>query len=71
MEVLDIQKDYGWVLKVLDSCTSEQQVISCENLFNNFLNKWSDELSEERQKTFFNNFRKYKSHRMLILKKVW
>ena len=71
MEVIKIQKDYGWVLKVLDSCLSEEQIKSCENLFNLFLNKWSKDLSEERQLTFVSNFRKYKSHRMTIVKKIW
>jgi len=71
MDVLKIQKDYGWVLKVLDSCMNEKQVKTCENLFNIFLGKWSKDLSDERQLTFIHNFYKYKSHRMRIVKKVW
>lgn len=70
MEVLKIQKDYGWILKVLDSCTNKEQVKTCENLYKNFINKWSDELSEERLTTFFWNFQKQVSQKNLQIKKV-
>lgn len=69
MEVLKIQKDYGWVLKVLESCITQEQVKVCEKLFNNFIYKWVDELSEERTMTFNWNFQKHKSQKLIKLKK--
>ena len=69
MEVLKIQKDYGWVLKVLDSCITQEQVKVCEKLFNNFIYKWVDELSEERLMTFNWNFQKHKSQKLIKIKK--
>ena len=71
MDVINIQKDYGWVLKVLDSCITDTQIKACENLFSNFISKWSEDLSPERIETFYSNFKKYKSQRIRILNKVW
>ena len=71
MDFINLQKEYEWVLKVLNSSLNEVQIKTTERLFENFLNKWSKDLSEERQLTFVSNFRKYKSHRMTIVKKIW
>jgi hypothetical protein len=69
MEILSIQKDYGWILKVLDSCVTEQQVKTCENLLDNFINKWSDEISDIRRQTFVSNYRRHCSQKVLNLRK--
>ena len=71
MDILNIQKDYDWVLNVLNSCMNELQIKTSDRLFENFLIKWSDELSDERKQTFFSNYKKYKSNRTIIVKKVW
>ena len=71
MDIIKIQKDYEWVLKVLISSINESQIKTTDRLFNNFINKWSEELSEERKQTFFSNYRKYKSSRTITLRKVW
>lgn len=71
MDFINIQKDYDWVLNVLNSSINESQIKTCDKLFENFLTKWSDELSDERKQTFFSNYRKYKSSRTITLRKVW
>jgi len=70
MEVLKIQKDYGWVLKVLDSCKTKEQVDTCQTLFNNFIYKWIHDLSEERTLTFNWNFQKHKSQKLITIKNM-
>lgn len=69
MDVLNIQKDYGWVLKVLESCRTNEQIQTCEKVFKNFINKWVDELSEERLMTFNWNFQKHRSQKLINLRK--
>jgi len=49
MEFLEIEKEYGWVIKVLESCVSVSQIDVTEKLFNNFIKKWSLFLSDERK----------------------
>lgn len=64
MEVIKINSDYDWILKVLYSCTRIEQVEICQNLFNNFIYKWLSDLSEERTLTFNWNFQKNKSQKL-------
>lgn len=69
MDVIDIQKDYVWTLKVLDSCTSIGQISTTEKVFENFLKKWIDIISDERSMSFENNFKRYVSQKKRTLKK--
>ena len=68
MDIIKIQKDYGWVLKVLESCLNVEQVKVTERAFENFLKKWSSELSEVRSITFSSNFQKLKSKKLIDIR---
>jgi len=68
MDIIKIQKDYGWVLKVLESCLNVEQVKVTERAFENFLKKWSSEISEIRSITFSSNFQKLKSKKLIDIR---
>jgi hypothetical protein len=40
------EKEFTWVMSVLNSCKTPQHIDSAENLFECFLNKWKPELSD-------------------------
>jgi len=65
MDIINIQKDYAWVLKVLETSITKQHVKVCENLFENFVKKWSSDISDVRIMTFSSNFQKLKSKKNL------
>lgn len=67
MDVITLQKEYEWVVSVLNSCENLQQITSSENLFKNFIYKWIDELSEERTLSLNWNFKKHVSQKKLSL----
>jgi len=68
MDIINIQKDYSWVLKVLESCLNVEQVKVTERAFENFLKKWSSEISEVRSITFSSNFQKLKSKKLIDIR---
>lgn len=70
MNILNIQKEYEWVLEVLESCLNQEQIKTTEKLFKNFIYKWIDDLSEERLERFNWNFQKYMSQKKLRLKRM-
>ena len=49
MEFINIQNDYTWVVKVLESCLTESQIDASEKIFKQFLEKWENELPNERR----------------------
>jgi len=51
---------YSWVLKVLDSCDTEKQIITCEKLFELFMNKWEDEMTMDKNIELTSLFEKIK-----------
>lgn len=56
MEFIEIQNDYTWTIKVLESCITEPQIEVSEKLFSRFLSKWVDEISDERRLQFTHGF---------------
>lgn len=40
-------KEYLWVIDVLKSCDNHAQINSSERLFNNLINKWKIDITEE------------------------
>lgn len=40
-------KEYLWVIDVLKSCDKHKQITSSEKLFNNLLNKWKLDITED------------------------
>jgi len=47
MDMIGIQKEFNWVIKVLESCVNFTQLNSAIRLFENFLNKWERDLSND------------------------
>jgi hypothetical protein len=60
MEALKIEGEYGWVIKVLESCETVDQIRVSQTLFEIFINKWGKTLSLERKLRLQNNFDKLK-----------
>jgi hypothetical protein len=60
MESLKIEGEYGWVIKVLESCETVDQIRVSQTVFEIFINKWDKNISEERKFRLQNNFDKLK-----------
>lgn len=60
--------EYSWVINVLESCKTNDQIKTSENLFKLFLKKWEDEISDIKKIQFVNNFEKLVKHRKFMLK---
>jgi regulator of sigma D len=43
---------YCWILKVLNSCQTNEQLDSCHNLFDNFMKQNRDSMSNAHFETF-------------------
>jgi len=57
------------VLKVLDSCDTEKQIITCEKLFELFMNKWEDEMTMDKNIELTSLFEKIKKTKILTIRK--
>jgi hypothetical protein len=60
MESLKIEGEYGWVIKVLESCETVDQIRVSQTVFEIFIKKWDKNISEERKFRLQNNFDKLK-----------
>lgn len=69
MEILQIQNEFSWVIKVLDSCVKEQQVTMTDKLFDRFLEKWKEFISDERKTRFSFIFDKAKKGKISEIRK--
>lgn len=56
MDVFQIDQEFNWVNKVLFSSQTQKHIECSVNLFNNFMNKWSFEMTEDLKITFELNF---------------
>ena len=56
MNVFQISEEFNWVKKVLLSSQSYNHMKCCDNLFNNFINKWRFEMTEDLKITLSNDF---------------
>ena len=68
MDFLDLKKDFDWVVKVLESCISKEQIQVTDNLLDNFISKWNDYLFEERKIMFHSTYTKIKQKKLMLLK---
>ena len=71
MEFINLQNDYTWVIEVLDSCNTEPQVEVCNNLFKQFLKKWSHEISDERKIRLVHGFNRTMGDKILDIRKKY
>ena len=56
MDVFQIDQEFNWVNKVLFSSQTQKHIECSVNLFNNFMNKWSFEMTEDLKIIFNRNF---------------
>jgi len=52
MDVYQIHQEFNWVNKVLFSSQTNKHIECSVNLFNNFMNKWRFEMTEDLKITF-------------------
>ena len=69
MEFINVQNDYTWVVKVLESCLTESQISTSEKLFIRFLGKWKNEIPDERRDRLNNNFGKLVKSKTVEIRK--
>jgi hypothetical protein len=69
MEVLNIEKEFTWVLKVLKSCYNYEQVIVSTKLFHSFIKKWDNDISDIKKITFSSYFNIQKTNQILEINK--
>jgi hypothetical protein len=51
---------YTWLMKVLDSCENTAQIETSERLFELYMKKWKNDISEKNVILLSNNFEKEK-----------
>jgi ribosome-associated toxin RatA of RatAB toxin-antitoxin module len=56
MDVYQIHQEFNWVNKVLFSSQTNKHIEVSTNLFNNFMNKWRFEMTEDLKITFNRDF---------------
>ena len=57
MDVFMMSEEFNWVKKVLFSSQTTKHMECCDNLFNNFLNKWRFDITEDLKITLSTDFR--------------
>jgi ribosome-associated toxin RatA of RatAB toxin-antitoxin module len=58
MDAIQIHQEFDWVNKVLFSSKTDKHIQGSINVFNNFMNKWRFEMTEDVKITFDLNFNK-------------
>jgi len=56
MDIFKIHQEFNWVNQVLFSSQTEKHIEYCVNLFNNFMNKWRFEMTDDLKITFDRDF---------------
>jgi hypothetical protein len=56
MDVFQIHQEFNWVNKVLFSSQTDRHIQGSINLFNNFMNKWRFEMTQDLKITLSNDF---------------
>ena len=70
MDVFQIHQEFNWVNKVLFSSQNNKHIECSVNLFNNFMNKWRFEMTEDLKITLKGNFNEnylFKREKMVSL----
>ena len=71
----NINKDFNWVLKVLDSCETQAQIRRTEKLFDNFKNLHKEHFKslgkkDKTKQTFKDNFKKSLREKLASVEKL-
>lgn len=56
MDIFLIHQEFNWINKVLFSSQSNKHIECSVNLFNNFMNKWRFDMTEDLKITLKRNF---------------
>ena len=56
MDVFQIHQEFNWVNKVLFSSQTDRHIQGSINVFNNFMNKWRFEMTQDLKITLSNDF---------------
>ena len=56
MDVLGVESEFNWVVKILESSKTVTQIDMSEQLFKIFSHKWEGILNIDQQNTFYKNF---------------
>ena len=67
MEKTQFQVEYNWVLDVLTSCVTLEQISVADNLFKKLMAKWGGKLDESRIYTIgvlFNKIKKFQTNKI-------
>jgi len=56
MDVFQIHQEFDWINKVLFSSQTDKHIECSVNLFNNFMNKWRFEMTQDLKITLSNDF---------------
>lgn len=65
----DLLNQYTWVMKVLESCENETQVKTAEKLFELYVKKWDNSLTDKQISTLSSNFEKEKKGKLYKTRK--
>ena len=57
MDIFQIGEEFNWVNKVLFSSQTDRHIQGSINVFNNFMNKWRFEMTQDLKITLSNDFR--------------
>jgi hypothetical protein len=69
MNIISIETEYQWVLKTLNSSLTIDHVNVSDKLFDAYLTKWSDELSDVKLLTINSTYERQKSLKTVELQK--
>jgi hypothetical protein len=56
MDVFQIHQEFNWVNKVLFSSQTDKHIQGSINVFDNFMNKWRFEMTQDLKITLSNDF---------------
>jgi len=69
MNIISIETEYDWVLKTLNSSLTLDHINVSDKLFESYLTKWSDELSDVKLMTINSTYERQKSLRTIEIQK--
>ena len=69
MDFLSIETEYEWVLKTLNSSMSMDHINVSDKLFDAYITKWSEELSDVKLMTINSTYERKRSLKTLEIQK--
>lgn len=69
MTFLNLETEFNWVVKILNSCVNLPQITTTDKLFESYKNRWSDELSDVKVLTLNSKYEREKSLKIIEIQK--